>query len=184
MRALVIVLSILLLSACNSMQTSWDFNPVVDFSKYHTYAWVNKRTVNKAEAFESLSSGRVHSVVDTNLTEKGLKVTSKKSAQLLVNYLTETDKKLDVETFNTGFGYAPYLGPDWWWNEPQTTTSVHEYKERIFILDLIDAKTKKIVWRGTLEEPRKEGQTPEQRWTDIEKEVTELLKDYPPKSKI
>ena len=42
----------------------------------------------------------------------------------------------------SGFGYGP------WWGGGYNTASIETYVDGTLVLDLYDAKTKKMVWRG------------------------------------
>jgi len=52
-------------------------------------------------------------------------------------------KRLVQAVVSNGFGYGA------WWGGGSYTTSVHTYVQGTLIVDLYDAKTKKMVWRGT-----------------------------------
>ena len=51
---------------------------------------------------------RVRDAVNAQLAAKGMSLVDAKEADVLVNYHTKVDKKINVDTFNTNFGYHPY----------------------------------------------------------------------------
>ncbi|MDG4871046.1 DUF4136 domain-containing protein, partial [Guyparkeria sp. 1SP6A2] len=68
-----------------------------------------------------------------------------------VNYITKVDKKINIDTFNSHFGYNPYYGPRWGLGGSlQTETTVREYDVGTLMVDLVDNKTGKLIWRGTV----------------------------------
>lgn len=58
----------------------------------------------------------------------------------------------------------------------------YKYEEGILIIDFVDAKTKKMFWRGTAKANVENVDTPEKSWTIIKAAVNEILKKYPPPS--
>jgi hypothetical protein len=51
------------------------------------------------------------------------------------------------------------------------------------IVDLVDARTKTIVWRGTAEKDINPNATPDQRDKNINRATDKLFKNYPPRAK-
>jgi hypothetical protein len=102
-------------------------------------------------------------------------------ADLLVNYLTKVDKKINVDTFNNNFGYNPYYGPGWGWSgSMHTQTTVREYEVGTLIIDLIDNKTGKLVWRGSVEDTIRDQNTPQERVEIINNAIGHVMSAYPP----
>ena len=182
MKKLFIAATVLLLSACSSIKGNWDYDPQVNFSQYKTYAWVHKKAGEAGYQLDGLMEQRIHNAVDSQMTTKGIKRVSNKSAQLLVNYVTKTDKKVDVDTFHTDYGYYPRYYPNWWWGgSTQTQTSVREYEVSTLFVDFVDAKTKKLIWRGAIKDTVKKGKTPQQKTEIINQKISKLLANFPPK---
>jgi hypothetical protein len=57
---------------------------------------------------------------------------------------------------------------------------VDQFQEGTFILDLIDARTEKLVWRGIAEGVLDDSTSPEQMDRDVNDMVKRLLANYPP----
>lgn len=182
MKQLLIVTIVLLLSACSSIKGNWDYDPQVNFSQYQTYAWVKQKDGDMGYHLDGLMEQRIHNAVDSQLAAKGIKQVPNKSAQLLVNYITKIDKKVDVDTFHTNFGYYPYYGPNWWWGgSTQTQTSVREYEVSTLLIDFVDAKTKKLIWRGAIKDTVRKSRSPQQKTEIINQKISKLLANFPPK---
>ena len=88
-------------------------------------------------------------------------------ADLLVSWHLVTQDKTDVRTYQTpsmGVGYGRYGGYNrysmynCWGCGSQTEVSVQNYTEGTFIVDMIDPKLKKSVWRSVIQSKLKEKQ--------------------------
>ncbi len=60
-------------------------------------------------------------------------------------------------------------------------TVVNEYAVGTLVVDMFDAKTKNLVFRGTAEDEISDN--PEKNAKRLEKASTKLFKDFPPKAK-
>ena len=178
-------MSALALTACSSLKTNTDFDPEVSFDQYKTFAWVEKKNDDSTYHLDGLMDQRVRAAVNSELVQKGMTAADAASADLLVNYITKVDKKINVDTFNTNFGYNPYYGSRWgggWGAGMQTQTTVREYDVGTLMVDLIDNKTAKLVWRGTVADTIRYKKTPEERVAIINEAIAAVMVNYPPKA--
>ena len=182
MRKAIILLTSIALSACSSMKTSSDYDPKINFNQVNTYAWIVKKTDKSDYHLNSLMDGRVRASVNKQLQLKGLSKTNTNDADVLINYLARIDKKVNIDTFSSSFGYSPYYGAGWRRGSSiQTHTSVKEYEVGTLILDIIDRKSRTLIWRGSVADTIRDERTPEERMSTINTAVIEMLKSYPPK---
>ncbi|MGB0895050.1 MAG: DUF4136 domain-containing protein [Parashewanella sp.] len=182
MKRLFVLLTLLSLTACSSIKGNWDYDPQTNFAQFKTYAWIVKAKDAEGYHRDGLMEQRIHQAVDSQLAAKGIALVDNKSADLLVNYFTKVDNKIDVDTFNSSFGYRPYYGPNWWWGgSTQTQTQVREYQVGTLFIDLVDNKTGKLVWRGAISELVRKAKSPQQKAQAVQKSITQLLSNFPPK---
>ncbi|WP_417760206.1 DUF4136 domain-containing protein [Shewanella sp.] len=182
MKYLMLAAVALVLAGCASVNTGWDYDPAANFSQYKTYAWVDDKVSAEEYQHDGLLSQRVHNAVDNELAAKGFVKVAPEEAQLLVNYLTKIDKRATVDTFNAGMGYGPY-GYRGWWGASNSYSQVREYDVGSLVLDLIDAKSSQLVWRGTAKNVVREYKTPEQRINKVNQAAKAVLENFPPKAK-
>lgn len=163
------------------MKTSSDYDPKIDFGQIKTYAWVAKKIDKPSYHLNDLMDERVRTSIDQQLQVKGLSKTTTNEADVLVNYLTKIDKKVNIDTFNSSFGYTPFYGPGWSrGGSIQTHTTVNEYEVGTLILDIVDRQSGRLIWRGSVADTLREKNTPEERMNSINAAVIEMLKQYPP----
>ncbi|WP_299793807.1 DUF4136 domain-containing protein [uncultured Shewanella sp.] len=182
MKRVMVVVAAMALSACSSMKTSSDYDPAANFSDIKTYAWVEQKNQDTSYHLDGLMDQRVRAAVESQLSLKGVTQSDPQTADILVNYLTKVDKKINVDTFNTNFGYHPYYGSPWGMSgSMHTQTTVREYEVGTLILDMIDRETGKLIWRGSVADTIREKNTPEERVEVVNKAVAEMMLNYPPK---
>ncbi|MBR9728213.1 DUF4136 domain-containing protein [Shewanella intestini] len=183
MNKIIALIALASLSACSSMKTSSDFDPAVSFSQYKTYAWIEKKNQDSQYQLDGLMDQRVKTAVDNEMSNKGLTKTDAQRADLLVNYLTKVDKKINVDTFNTHYGYNPNYYRGWGWGgSVNTQTTVREYEVGTMIIDLVDNKTDKLVWRGTVADTVSDKNTPEERVEVINEAIKKVMLNFPPQA--
>ncbi|MCT7942933.1 DUF4136 domain-containing protein [Shewanella holmiensis] len=181
MKKLFLAAAVLALSACSTLKTNTDFDPAVSFNQFKTFAWVEAKTTDEGYHLDGLLDQRVRDAVDNQMAAKGLTKASVEEADLLVNYLTKVDKKINVDTFNNNFGYNPYYGPGWGWGgSMQTQTTVREYEVGTLIIDLVDNKTDKLVWRGSVADTIRDHNTPQERVEIINNAIGQVMSAFPP----
>ena len=169
------LLLLFVLSSCSSIKVNSDYDKKVDFTQFKTFAFY-KNGIDKVE-ISDLDKKRILHSVDDALTAKGF--TKSETPDILVNIFTKEREQVDVNRFNSswgygwGYGWNPYM---WGGN-----TSVTRYTEGTLYIDLIDAKKKELIWQG-------EGEGVLTKDTDkkdekIKEFVTKILEQYPPKKK-
>jgi hypothetical protein len=110
-----------------------DYDRAAPFATYKTYAWVNG-----TPAPDPFNEQRLHAAVDERLAARGLTKSATNPDLIVTTNVTSQERQ---ELIPNGFGYGP------WWGG-LGGASVETYVEGTLVLDLYDAKTKKMVWRG------------------------------------
>jgi hypothetical protein len=111
-----------------------DSDPAAPFATYKTYAWIQG-----TPAPNPLNEDRLHAAVDARLAAKGLGMNTTAPDAYVTTHVTTKERQ---ELVVNGFGYGA------WWGGGYSTTSVDTYIDGTLVVDLYDAKTKKMVWRG------------------------------------
>ena len=147
-----------------------DFDAAADFSKYKSYQWKEGTTLPNP-----LMQERLKAAVDQALSGKGMAASDKPDVFVITHGRLEVQKSVDLTTF----GYGGYYG----WSGGMTTSSatVHEIPVGTLIIDLVDASSNKLVWRGTGTDVV--STKPEKNAEKINKIVPKVFKNYPPKKK-
>ena len=126
-----------------------DYDETADFSSYKTFAWVKTPEVSIQDG-SPLMHSRIKNAIEYQLTTGGL-IEDAENPDLYVTYHGESEEEVRVDTQDWGYGY----GRGWRWDPywggrgfGRTTTNVHTYDVGTLIIDIWDAKEKRLIWRG------------------------------------
>jgi hypothetical protein len=173
-----LALACILLTACSpSMTVRQDFIPGTDFSPYRTYAWLPDHPPTAIA--DALIDRRIREAVDVGMQDRGFTAPAAGEPNLYVGYQLILDEQRDVRTV------SEYWGPSW--RVPgfytgvtgATSTQVVSYTLGTLVIDLFDASTRELVWRGSAETEIDETSEPEQRQARGEDAVRRILEQFP-----
>ncbi len=184
----LLLLVALCLGACSS-QPSYviDHNERIDFSEFRTYRWYDDLHPSTEADYRQYNSSdkRVRTYVDRELRRKNLLESASREADFWVNYHISKEDRMQIDSFSgypSGmhgaagvgtYGSAVSIGYS-------SGPSVRTYKEGTVVLDIIDTRDNKIVWRG-IAEGRLKNSLSQQDKNRIAAEISrELLADFPP----
>ncbi len=164
-----------LLMACGGMTIRSDYDPasVPGIQSYGSYRWLPHPSSGDPRVNNPLMARRIQRAVDTEMSGKGYQPVRDGRADFLVGYHVAFDEKLEVETVNAHYGYR--------WGGVQESY-VREYTQGTLIIDVIDAKTEQLVWRGMAQAEVHEASSPDQRQKRINEAVKKILANFPPGS--
>jgi hypothetical protein len=143
-----------------------DYDKAVDFSKYNTFSarvatsWGNP--FGEKRALDEIEKG---------LVAKGWKKVEAASADATVMIHGATQVKKDLNTFYSGYGGYRYGGMG------TGTVSVSEYTVGTMVVDIFDAKSKQLIWRGIGSDELSDADKNQKK---IAKATAKMFKKFPP----
>jgi hypothetical protein len=166
------LLLLFVLASCSSVRVNADYDKKANFDSYKTYAY-SKTAIDKVE-ISDLDKKRILHSIDEAMSTKGF--TKSETPDLLIGIFTKENQRVDVYN-NAGFGWGWGWGPRW----GMGYSNVYTTPEGTLYIDLIDAKTKELVWQG-------EGsgyltKNTEEKDARIKEFVDKILAQYPPQKK-
>jgi hypothetical protein len=174
--AVYVAFALVALSPVLAQQVKTDFDHQANFSQYKTYSWQEVKVPN------SLWVARIESAVDAQLAAKGwTRVDNGGDVALVAIKTTKTQKTLS--TFYDG------MGGGWGWRRfgggglggfGESETTEQDYKEGTLVIDMYDAKTKQLIWRGSAEDTL--SNKAEKNEKNLDKGVAKMFKEFPPDS--
>ena len=115
-----------------------DYDRMANFGRYRTYSWVEVETQN------SLWDDRIRGAVDQQLMNRGWKKVPSGGDAAVAAYSATTVRDRIYTYYNDpGWG--------WGWGGGFGTAYTQVIPEEVnnFSVDIFDAKTKKLIWRGS-----------------------------------
>jgi hypothetical protein len=167
------------LCGCASVKVTTDYDPSASFSAYKSYAWLPEPTEKTGDirVDNPLLHTRVRDAVEAELALKGYEKLAGGKPDFFIGYHLSLTTKLDVTRMNNYYGYG--VGRRWGAaGVPETV--VTEYEVGALVLDVVDAKREKLVWRGSGQRRVQESPTPEETTRRVREAVAEILKRFPP----
>ena len=165
----------LILSACSSMlaqDVHYNFKAGTDFSKYHTYKWID---LPGNIPPDQLIDQEIKQAIDSQLAGKGLSKTDGDTADLYVGYQGAIDREKEWTAFGDGFGPWGFGGMG------MATATSSTIQNGTIVLDMYDPATKQLVWTGQATKTLNPSGNPEKNQKNLDKAMQKLLKNYPPK---
>jgi uncharacterized protein DUF4136 len=184
MRQITLGLGLILAAGCAGQPVTTDYSPATSFSHFRTFALVSPPDTAAAQ---QLLDQRVSNAVQAQLTGKGLTQTDRQNADLFVGYGMVDKTHKEVYSYGNGWGW----GGGWGWRYyrwgvawPMTVQRrVETYTDGTVVVNLIDAKTKQVVWEGEVADVVSlPVGNPVSATKQIDGAVAKLFAKYPPQS--
>jgi len=152
----------------------YDYDQQANFADLKTFDWM---PVPEKAGIDSFVVQRVKNAVNTELQAKGLMMTSDNPDFLIATHLGQKEK---VQVTDLGYDYGPYgRYRGGYWGGPGGV-STYKYEEGSLILDFVDAKSMKMIWRGAAKAEIQNVDTPDKSEKLINEAVNKILKKFPP----
>ena len=163
-------IAVMAASVSFAQQVKTDYDRNTDFTRYKTYSW------EKVQTPDPLWVDRIQQAVNTQLAAKGLTlVPSGGDVAIVAIEMTKNQQTLD--TFYNGFGG----GWRWGGGFGDATTTVDNYKVGTLVVDLFDASSKKIIWRGSSSDTLSDKS--DKNIKNLDKGVQKMFDHFPPGEK-
>ena len=163
---------LLLASAASAQQVKTDYDRNANFSQYKTYSW------EKVQTQDPLWVARIKEAVNASLTAKGLTPVAS-GGDVAIVAIETTQNQQTLNTFYDGFGGG------WRWRGMggfgDATTTTENYKVGTLVVDLFDAHTKTLIWRGSSSDTLSDKS--DKNIKNLDKAVQKMFDHFPPGEK-
>jgi hypothetical protein len=172
-----------------SPKIGYDFDRSTDFSAYHTYAWMSgdQEKTGDRRADSSAVDMRIRIAVGTQLRLKGYQTLPEGKPDFFVAYhvgLKDSSPSISTQYYSDGMAGHAFSHSADSRSASGAAPSLNEtasYLTGSLLIDVIDAGTKKLVWRGTAAGEVDPGLTSQQRDERTKAIVHNILSHFPPK---
>ncbi|MDH3520255.1 MAG: DUF4136 domain-containing protein [Myxococcales bacterium] len=177
---------LVLLVGCAHLKIRSDYDSEVDFSQFRSFAWLDPPV--KAETAESpaedlvdpfaknsLLDKRVRKAVERELLARGYEMANGSEPEFEIQYHVVLRERTKIRSYPTVYG--GYYGYPYGYGGSIGSVSSYDYQEGTLILDVIDARTQQIAWRGWAVGINREGYYTDAKVAEIVKRV---LDRFPP----
>jgi hypothetical protein len=160
----------LLIGVTQAQQAEPEFDPSVDFSKYKTYSWVEDESIPLAVPYEpdtprETTDALIRAAIEEELDQKGFVKNESGQTDLQITYFGVGRSRIELPE-DLPYDQSGYQG------EARVVT------EGTLTVDVVDARKKRLIWRGRAVEMFRELEEAEDK---IRSAVSQVFEDFPPK---
>jgi len=171
---------LMMLTACSGIEVSQDYDTEMTFPRLQTYAWKSS-SVEKHDdvrANNPLLHKRFRQNIDRVLEEKGYERTT--GVDFLVDYSYSISTRMKSEPFTTGFGFGIGSFRRYGGFGINTGYDISQYDIGTLVVDIYDADSQELLWRGRGSEVISRHPTPQQNSEMVRQLVEAILAQFPP----
>ena len=189
-------LAVILVTGCASIQVQSDYDQQASFARIKTYNWVEQSftTIGDPAVVSPLVARRVRAAVDSVLAEKGYAREPSEDADFRIALrITATPESDVIDTYGGTraygsryyygrgrFPFDPFYGYPYYGYGAGTGVYVRQSLESTLVLDVVDATTDQVIWRGWAADRLDRHPDPETVQRFVVEAVTKLLAGFPP----
>jgi len=183
---LLIVVSALVFAGCTTQpRVETDYQADFDFSSLKTFDVADTKQEGKDSILISpFTLSHIHSAVEGELAKRYQSATTGAKPDFIVSYHVVIEEKLDPRSYNDLYGFGGYYGRGYYrYPSPffyGPNAGVRVYNQGSLIIDIVDAKTEKPIWRGVSEKRLSNDMPPQQQREVLSRAVTEVIAQFPP----
>jgi hypothetical protein len=138
-------------AACSTVTVTTDYDRSAPFATYKTYSLA---PAAKGQTLSPGSEAALRDALRTQLAARGISETTGRADLAVVRHAFLQEKVSVQQYTNWGYGYGagwPYAYGHYgmWAGAPRTYVDVNQYTEGTLVLDFVDTRSKRLVFRGT-----------------------------------
>ena len=177
------VLVLVACSATNAQDVRTNYMPGTDFSKYHTFAWVDEvQGIPSVSGHpDQILDAQVKQAIDVQMVAKGFtKVADGGKPDLFLGYQLMIDREKAINGFGDSWGGCGGFGPWAGGGFGSFSASTSSNYIGTFVVGIYDPAVKRLVWIGAAQHAIEPSKKPEKNQEKLNKGAKKLLKEFPP----
>ena len=168
----------LFMAACAyGQEVHYNYDRRANFAAYKTYQWVE---IPGGAVPDQLIDQAIKRAAEEQLAQKGL-TRVESNADLYIGYQFVLNLEKSISLWDTG-GAGPGWGWDPWGGGRNVQGETSTIPVGILLMDLYEVGRKQLVWRGDAMKTINLQEDPDKNYRNLQKVMTKLFKNYPPKS--
>jgi Domain of unknown function (DUF4136) len=132
----------LAMAGCASLNVGSHIERGLDVSRYHTYDWGPADALPAGDPRleqDPFFQDHLRGEVEKAMGRRGFEWSTDRSPDLLLHYHASITERLDIDQLDIHRGYCGERGCD---------VPTVAYEEGTLVIDVIDARTNRLIWRG------------------------------------
>jgi len=138
-----VVVWVCVVAGCAPMRVSSHVDRELDFTRYRTFDWGPADALPAGDARlerNAFFQDHVQGAIERNMAAKGFeRAPATAEPDVRIHFHAVVDRRLDVNRLDAQSGYC---------SRNDCQGGVSEYEEGTLVIDMIDVRTNRLVWRG------------------------------------
>jgi hypothetical protein len=168
---------------CSSIKVRTDFDQLASFRDFRTFAWIENEAESQGDPAVSspLTARRIQNAVDSELIRCGYHRVDAGTPDFYIASSITSSRRTDITSTGDPYGQRYYMGyrSSRYHGMGVDVQSSH-WIESTIVLDVIDAITNEVVWRGWATSDLDANPSPDRVSYYVERAVEKILEDFPP----
>lgn len=181
MKNTIILISALFLTiTINAQKVTVDLDKSIDFSNYKTIHFLGWQK-DSDQLLNDFDKERMRDAFVNEFQIRGFIRAEKDNADIEITLYLVLEQKTSTSAYTNYYGghYSGYRRGAWGWGNGYASTSYtqSDYIKGTLVMDVYDAKTKKLIWQAAASGTVKEN--PKKREKSIPKTINKIMKKFP-----
>lgn len=173
----------ILVGCANKPYVETDHEAGYDFAALKTYAVAETKQDTKDSLLISpFTLSHIHQALQNELAKRYQSQSVDSKPDFIVSYHVVVEEKIDPRSYNDLYGFGWY-GRGYYSPRPffyGVNSGVRTYNQGSLIIDVVDGKTSKPIWRGVSQKRLSKGMAPQNQREVLSMAVGEVMAQFPP----
>jgi len=175
-----VLMLLISLSACSTLQVTTDYDHDASFKKLSNYAWLEQSALPEGNRHidNKVLDQQIRGSVNKSLANKGFKLQDSDKPSFLIGYNVAIDQKTSINTVSTRTGNQPEWNANAW--RGTTDLGQHNFEQGTIIIEIVNADSNELIWRANASAEIDPYANTKKRLQRIENAIVKMLRDFPP----
>ena len=176
----LLLTSIMMLSACSGISISQDYDQAYDFSALKTFAWKPNEDNEYGLKGNDLVDKRVRTAIVNGFSAKQYTLVDSGTPDFYISYYITIEQK--ISTSNVSGGVSMGRGSRGRYGSVgiSSGTQAYVYDQGALLIDVTDTANNKLIWRGASSQEVSGKSDPEKSTRIINETVEKVMTQFPP----
>ena len=176
----LLLTSIMMLSACSGISISQDYDQAYDFSALKTFAWKPNEDNEYGLKGNDLVDKRVRTAIVNGFSAKQYTLVDSGTPDFYISYYITIEQK--ISTSNVSGGVSMGRGSRGRYGSVgiSSGTQAYVYDQGALLIDVTDTANNKLIWRGASSQEVSGKSDPEKSTRMINETVEKIMTQFPP----
>jgi hypothetical protein len=185
LNVVALVIGFSMIAGCtNKPYVETDHEVGYDFAALKAFSVAETKQETKDSLLVSpFTLSHIHQVLGDELGKRYQKESAESKPDFIVNYHVVVEEKIDPRSYNDLYGYGMYGRGYYYHPHPMyygVNSGIRTYNQGSLIIDIIDGKTNKPIWRGVSQKRLSKGMAPQNQREVLSMAVSEVIAQFPP----